>query len=170
MKLAQRTGQLAESTSAGMEAACQEVGEACEIDDSSRCKQLEEAALHEKEQLMKQHEVVMEEAAEMTARRNKDSKQFTYTVRGHTTPALSGSIPHSIFEAEPGSALNAIYNGEWAYAKDDQGRAYINSNPAHWPLILDWLSFGSVPTHPSESFIAECQYWQLHNLLAKWEE
>ena len=85
-------------------------------------------------------------------------------------PGLTGSIPRSIFEAEPTSGLNTMYNAEWEYATDQQGRAYVNSDPAHWPLILIWLSFSSIPAQPSDEIIAECSYWQLDSLLAKMEE
>ena len=44
-------------------------------------------------------------------------------------------------------------------------RAIVNSDPAHWALILNWLSFGAVPQKPSPDFEAECRYWQLENLL-----
>lgn len=112
----------------------------------------------------------MAEAVDMAARRKHDSKQLAFMVRGHTTPELSGSVPCQIFEAEPNSVLNRTYNGEWAYATDEQGRARINSDPAHWPFILNWLSFGSIPAKPAAGFIAECKYWQLDNLLVKIEE
>lgn len=112
----------------------------------------------------------MAEAVDMTARRQRDSQQFKYTVRGHTTPDLSGSIPRQTFEAEPNSILNKMYNGDWAYATDEAGRACINSNPAHWPLILDWLSFGNLPETASEGFLAECKYWQLDNLLSQLQQ
>ena len=112
----------------------------------------------------------MAEAADMTVRREQDSNQFSFTVRGHTTPDLSGSIPRQIFEAEPNSMLNKMYNGNWAYATDAAGRACINSNPAHWPLILDWVSFGVMPDEPTKAFIAECKYWQLDNLLSRLQQ
>ena len=111
----------------------------------------------------------MAEAKAMSARRERDQKQFAFTVRGHETLELSGCVPSQIFEAEPTSVLNKTYNGEWAYAKDDKRRACINSEPAHWPLIIRWLSYGAVPslTACTSDFIAECEYWQLENLLAK---
>ena len=167
--LAQITGQLADSTRAQKDAACKEVREACEKEHSRKCKRLQDTAAQEKQKLMHEHEVAMAEVACMTTRRKQDNEQFTFTIRGHTTPELSGSIPRSIFEAEPNSVLNKTYNGEWTYATPTQGRACINSNPAHWPLFLNWLSFGSVPTQPSDAFIAECRYWQLHNLLYRLE-
>lgn len=67
--------------------------------------------------------------------------------------------PHQVFEAEPDSALAHMYNGNWEYYKDNQGRANANSNPVHWPLILNWLSFGTIPTHPTEEFLSECSFW-----------
>lgn len=66
--------------------------------------------------------------------------------------------------------LNQMYNSDWQYATDSHGRACINSDPAHWPLILNWLSFGSVPDQPSTGFLAECRYWQLDNLLARLQQ
>lgn len=101
----------------------------------------------------------------LLAQRDADAKQFLYTVRGSEVPSLSGSIPHAVFEAEPDSALAQMYNGKWEYCKDAQGRANVNSNPAHWPLILDWLSFGTIPADPTKEFLSECSYWQLTNLL-----
>lgn len=73
-----------------------------------------------------------------------------------------------MFQAKPDSVLNKTDNGDWALAKDDKGRACINSDPAHWPLIMRWLSLGAVPslTLCTSDFIAECKYWQLDNLLA----
>lgn len=167
--LAQITGQLAESTRLDKEAACNEVRAACEKEHGETYKKLEEVALQEKEQLMQQHRSALAEAVDMSARRKQGTSQLTFTVRGNTTPQLSGSIPRQVFEAEPNSVLNNMYNGDWAYATDDDGRACINSDPEHWPLILNWLSFGSVPTQPSEGFIGECKYWQLDNLLLRME-
>ena len=83
---------------------------------------------------------------------------------------MSGSVPTSIFEAEPDSVLNRTYNGDWSYTRDAEGRACVNTDPAHWQLILNWLSFGSVPQHPSAAFMAECRYWQLSRLLAQLDE
>ncbi len=100
------------------------------------------------------------------ARHRSTSDLFKYVVRGCPAPMLTGSVPHSIFQAEPDSALAQTYNGAWDYAKDEQGRAVVNSNPEHWPIILDWLSFGTVPSSPSDGLIAECRYWQLDRLLA----
>ena len=48
----------------------------------------------------------------------------------------------------------------------EEGQAIVNSDPANWPLILNWLSFGTVPSNPSESLLSECRYWQLDKLLA----
>ena len=181
--LAAIAGQLVECRRAEREAVRQEVQDACDKEHGRKRKQLEDAAQQEREKLLKQHEEAMtateqerdklvkqhEEAMaaaqEMAVRRTRDSKQCAYIIRGNSQ--LSGSIPCQIFEAEPNSVLNKVYNGEWAYAVDEQGRACINSDPAHWPLILNWLSFGSVPSQPSDAFIAECKYWQLDNLLAK---
>ena len=100
------------------------------------------------------------------ARHDSDSKLFKYTVRGCDGPHLSGIVPLSIFEAEPNSALACMYNGEWEYAMDGKGRAIVNSDPDHWPIILNWLSFGAIPSTPSDSLLAECRYWQLNRLLA----
>ena len=152
------------------EAACKGVREACKKDHSNKLKKLEATAQQEQEALAKQHQSAMAEAAEMPGRRLADSEQFAYTVRGHTAPGLPGSIHCQVFEAEPNSVLNRLFNGEWAYACDDLGCACINSDPAHWPLILNWLSFGSIPAQPSAEFMAECKYWQLDNLLTKSEE
>ena len=107
----------------------------------------------------------MTEAEDMTLRRQSISKQLAFIVRGYEAPGLAGSVPSQIFESEPNSVLNRMFNGEWAYAQDDKGRALVNSDPAHWPQILNWLSFGAVPASPSPAFIAECRYWQLQNLL-----
>lgn len=63
--------------------------------------------------------------------------------------------------------LARMYNGEWEYAKDNRGRALVNSDHHHWPLILNWLSFGAAPDPScvSPAFLAECRYWQLDKLL-----
>ncbi|KAK9818771.1 hypothetical protein WJX74_002709 [Apatococcus lobatus] len=181
--LATIAGQLAESRRAEREAVRQEVKDACKKQHTRKRKQLQAAAqqereklakLHdeaiaakdqEREELVRQHSAAMAAAEEMAVRRRQDSEQCAFIVRGSSD--MTGSIPRQIFEAEPNSVLNKIYNGEWAHAVDAQGRACINSDPAHWPLILNWLSFGSVPDQPTSAFIAECKYWQLDNLLAK---
>ena len=102
----------------------------------------------------------------MLARRDSDSKQFSFIVRGCEGPGLSGSIPHQVFDAEVDSALARMYNGEWDYNKDAHGRATVNSNPAHWPIILDWLSFGTVPSNPTPELLSECSFWQLDRMLS----
>ena len=58
-----------------------------------------------------------------------------------------------------------MYNGQWRYTKDERGRAIINSDPRHWPIIINWLSFGTVPDNPTSALISECKYWQLNRLL-----
>ncbi len=99
----------------------------------------------------------------MAAQRASDSQLFS--VRGADSAPLAGSISRSIFGAEPSSVLNRAYNGKWDYAKDDKGRAIVNSDPAHWPMILNWLSYEAVPEKPSPAFLAECRFWQLNRLL-----
>ena len=61
-------------------------------------------------------------------------------------------------------------SGEWQCAPHDQG-ALVNSDPLHWPLILNWLSFGAVPdaSSVSSAFLTECRYWQLDRLLEQLE-
>lgn len=162
----QIANQLEESTRRERERACEEVRRACEEESAAKQKRLEQAFQLEKQQLVRQHEAELACVAEMATRRESDSKQFAYIVRGSS---LSGSVPRQIFEAEPDSVLNRLYNGEWQYALDGQGRAMVNSNPAHWPLILDWLSFNVLPANPTPEFIAECEFWQLGNLLGKLE-
>ncbi len=115
--------------------------------------------------LQGEHKAAEEAWEAMLARRGTDSQLFKYTVRGCEGPHLSGCVPRRIFEAEPDSALAHMYNGEWEYATDEQGRAVVNSNPAHWPIIIDWLSFGTVPTNPPAGLFSECRYWQLDRLL-----
>ncbi len=127
--------------------------------------QLEDKLIRQAADSKVQHAADRAEWESMLARRSSDSALFMYTVRGCEGPQLSGCVPRQIFQAEPDSALAHIYNGEWQYATDEQGRAVVNSNPAHWPLIMDWLSFGTVPSDPSPAFISECTYWQLNKLL-----
>ena len=81
-------------------------------------------------------------------------------------PSCLGAWPRHIFQAEPNSALAHIYDGEWSYATDEQGRAVVNSDPAHWPIIVNWLSFGTVPKDPPAGLVSECKYWQLDGLIA----
>ena len=128
--------------------------------------ELAAAASKEHDQLCERHDAARAEWEVMQKRRNADGKMFSYTVRGCEGPHLSGTVPRQIFEAEPDSALVQIYNGEWEYARDEQGRAMVNSNPEIWPIIIDWLSFGTVPENPSNQLIAECKYWQLCRFLA----
>ena len=116
--------------------------------------------------MVAEHEATMAASEAMLARRNADNKQFRYIVRAGQGELASGSLPSQIFQAEPASALARIYDGAWEYAQDAEGRALVNSNPLHWLLILDWLSFGAVPEEPTKAFIAECTYWQLDKLIA----
>ncbi len=116
--------------------------------------------------LTSQHAMEAKDWESAVASLDSDSKQFKYTVRGASGVQLSGSVPRSIFNAEPDSALAHMYNGKWEYAKDDDGRAVVNSNPDHWPVILDWLSFGTVPSPASNALVSECKYWQLDRLVA----
>lgn len=181
--LATIAGQLAESRRAEREAVRREVQDACKKQHTRKRKQLQDAAQQEREKLVKlhdeaiaakdeerkelvqQHEAAIAAAEEMAVRRRQDSNQCAFIIRGSSD--MTGSVPSQIFEAEPNCVLNKIYNGEWEHAVDAQGHACINSDPAHWPLILNWLSFGSIPDQPTSAFIAECKYWQLDNLLAK---
>ena len=117
-------------------------------------------------ELRSQHAVETRDWEAALARHDSGSKLFKYTVRGSSGPHLSGSVPCSIFEAEPGSALARMYNGEWDYPKDDEGRAVVNSDPDNWPVIINWLSFGTIPNSPTGSLLSECRYWQLSKLLA----
>ena len=126
------------------------------------------SALHTQqlEDLKQKHAAALAEAEQAAQKRTADGKQFTYAVRGSSEPHLRGSVAHSIFDAEPGSILAQMYNGEWDYPQDKKGRALVNSNPAHWLQILDWLSFGIVPANPSPELVQQCRFWQLANLLA----
>ena len=112
------------------------------------------------------HEFEAKQWHNAMARLDSDSKLFECTVRGSSGPLLSGTVPRTIFQAEPDSALAQVYNGRWDYAKNEQGQAVVNSDPEHWPVIINWLSFGAVPSKPSDGLIAECRYWQLDRLLA----
>ncbi len=145
----QISSQLAAVTSKERDAACAQVRAECAQAAVSERLQLEENLKQQMAELTEQHEAKLGEMASQMARRNVDSKQFKYIVRGRQEPAMSGSVPASIFGAEPDSLLNRAYNGDWDYARDAQDRACINSDPAHWPLILNWLSFGAVPQDPS---------------------
>ena len=127
---------------------------------------LETKAGQEHADLQAQHEAAAAHWEQMLARRASDSKMFAFTIRGAEGPNLSGSVPRQIFDAEPTSSLCQTYNGEWEYTKDEQGRAVINSNPEHWPIILDWLSFGTLPSSPSPALVSECRFWQLERLLS----
>lgn len=64
------------------------------------------------------------------------SKQFRFVIRGYKGNQASGSVPMRIFDAEPDSALAQAYGGQWSHDWDAEGRAVVNSNPAHWPMIL----------------------------------
>ena len=148
--------------------ACRAVKEKCEADTEAQLKRLRSSCEQEGADARQQLEAALAESKQMSALRDVHTKQFRYIARG--CEASSGSVPRQIFEAEPGSLLNRMYNGEWEYAKDDTGQALVNSSPAHWACILDWLSFGCVPIQPTQTFLAECRYWQLSNLLAQIEE
>ena len=132
----------------------------------------EQAETHSKQlrELKAQHAAASAESEAMMARRKSDSQQFEYRIRGCESKSASGSVPRQIFQAEPSSALAQIYGGDWEHAKDRQGRAVVNSNPAHWPVILDWLSFGTIPEVCTKELISECRYWQLERFLAAIED
>ena len=117
------------------------------------------------ESFQQEHQAAMAAASQAIKRRRKDCRQFTYAVRGSSEPHLRGSVPFAIFSAEPDSVLARMYSDDWEYAQDEEGRAIINSNPANWALILDWLSFGVVPVTPTPELIGQCRFWQLSNLL-----
>ena len=127
--------------------------------------QLQQTFEKDKADLIKGYQAQLALAAGMKQQRQADSNQFQNIVRGIQEASMSGWVPCQIFEAEPDSLLNRLYNGDWEHARDNQGRAVINSDPGHWPLILNWLSFGAVPPSPSPAFITVCKYWQLTNLL-----
>ncbi|KAK9819042.1 hypothetical protein WJX74_009707 [Apatococcus lobatus] len=168
--LAQIAGQLAINTHAEKVEACEQVQKACVKMHSQQIAQLQHKHKETIDKLREQHTSAMEDVETLSMRREQDGDQFLYAVHGHTTADLSGSIPRKVFEAECNSVLNKTYNGGWMYAVDKDGRACINSDPAHWPIILSWLSFGNVPANPSDAFVGECKYWQLENLLARIEE
>ena len=163
--IAQIAAQVAASHCKDKEAACEQVRTACKKQHALERQQLLDDFESEKASIMKRHEAQLAQAADMKRRQQADSSQFHYIVRGIQEATMSGSVPRQIFGAEPDSVLNHMYNGEWEYAQDDQGRAVINSDPEHWPLILNWLSYGAVPRHPSSAFLAECRYGNLDNLL-----
>lgn len=116
--------------------------------------------------LQAQHDALIVQQEALQNRRATDGATFDYRVRGSQQ---TGSVPRHIFDREPDSALARMYNSEWEYAKDESGRANVNSNPAHWEIILDWLSFGTVPSKPSSELLSECRFWQLHQLLSRIE-
>ena len=126
--------------------------------------QLDAKASQELANLQAQHDAAKAPWELMLAHQSSDSKLFKFTVRG-AEGSSSASVPWQIFEAEPTSALSKIYNGEWEYTTDDQGRAVVNSNPIRWQIILGWLSFGTVPSNPTPELISECKFWQLERLL-----
>ncbi|KAK9836815.1 hypothetical protein WJX74_008768 [Apatococcus lobatus] len=112
-----------------------------------------------------QNRAAQGERKTMLEERNRNAKLYAFSVQGRDEPGLSGVVPRQILDAEPDSALAQMYNGTWEYSMDDN-RAIINSDPAHWPSILRWLSFGTVPKSPTPELILECKYWQLERLLA----
>ncbi len=101
------------------------------------------------------------------ARRQNDSQLFKYSIRGGTAPLQCGSVPLSIFQAEPDSALAHTYSEtENMSCKDEEGRVVVNSDPQNWPIILNWLSFGTVPENVSTSLMSELRFWRLDKLIA----
>ncbi len=147
--------------------ACLGVKRTCEAETEVALKRLRCACEQEALEVRQQLEAALAESKQMSALQEANSKQLTYIVRG--CKSSSGSVPRQIFEAEVGSLLNRMYNGEWEYAKDATGQALVNSEPAHWGIILNWLSFGTVPCQPTHEFISECKYWQLNRLLKEIE-
>ena len=143
------------------------VNEAAEAQKASALTQAAKRSFQEAQLLRQAQAAAVVEATQATQKRTTDGKQFTYAVRGSSEPHLRGSVPRCIFDAEPDSMLAQMYNGEWKYPCDEDGRALVNSNPAHWLQILDWLSFGSVPASPSPELVQQCRFWQLTNLLAQ---
>ena len=143
------------------------VEQAAEAQTASALAQAAKRSFQEAQLQRQAQAAAVAEATQAAQKRTADGKQFTYAVRGSSEPHLRGSVPHCIFDAEPDSMLAQMYNGEWKYPCDEDGRALVNSNPAHWLQILDWLSFGSVPASPSPELIQQCRFWQLTNLLAE---
>ena len=103
------------------------------------------------EELKSQHALEASNWESALARHASDSNQIKFAVRGMRNHPSSFSVPRSIFQAEPDSALACCYGGDWEIAKDDEGWVFVNSDPANWLLILNWLSFGTVPSNPSKA-------------------
>ncbi len=143
--------------------------------DEERATTIQEQTLLQKtlevEHLQKIHQLLDEHAAASvgTAQDKGIDELFHFSVRGGNADQLSGCVPRKIFDAEPDSALTALvrlFPGKDSFATDAKDKAIVNSNPAHWPIILDWLSFGTVPQDPPAGLRDECKHWELGHLLA----
>ncbi len=110
------------------------------------------------------HEFEAKQWQDATARLDSDSKVFECVDLLHLCcleqfqgPSSKQSLiqPWHKYTMESGST-----------PRNKQGQAVVNSDPEHWPVIINWLSFGAIPSKPSDGLIAECRYWQLDRLLA----
>lgn len=107
------------------------------------------------------------EATAAAARRADDGARFHFVLAG---TGQAGSIPRSFLASEPDSLLNKMYNGEWDYARDDQGGALINCHPDRWAAILEHLSTGTVPRVVDQQLLDQARHWNLLRLVQAIED
>ncbi|GAQ84015.1 hypothetical protein KFL_001730090 [Klebsormidium nitens] len=104
----------------------------------------------------------LREAQAAGARKAENGNQFSFVLAG---TGQSGSVPRSYLESEPESLLNKMYNGEWDYARDEQGRALVNCHPERWAAILEHLATGTAPTERDQRLLDQARHWNLKRLV-----
>lgn len=144
-----------------------------ELDKAKQCREEQDRLLRkEKDALTRELEEVRKglaakdellvEAKAAGARKAEDGNRFHYVLAGS---GHSGSIPRSFLESEPESLLNKMYNGEWDYAQDEQGRALVNCHPDRWAAILEHLATGTAPAKQDQQLLDQARHWNLKRLV-----
>jgi hypothetical protein len=110
---------------------------------------------------LKKAERALEDAAMAGVRRSQEGNRFHFVL---ASTGQAGSIPRSFLESEPESLLSKMYNGEWDFARDEQGRALINCHPERWAAILEHLATGAIPKERDPQLLAQARQWNLKRL------
>jgi hypothetical protein len=72
---------------------------------------------------------------------------------------------------DPGSMLHAMFSGCFPLDMDTDGRSFIDRDPRHFPLILNYLRDGTfdLPEHPDDrsAFLREARFYGLDSLTGR---
>lgn len=96
--ITQIAAQVADSNRKEKEDACEQVMTACKQQHALDRQQLLQAFEAEQASITKQYEAQLAQAADMKRRRQADSNQFHYIVRGIHEATMSGSVPRQILQ------------------------------------------------------------------------